>query len=180
MTDDDLISRSYADLNAELHRRSDGYGSSAGARWGDEVARVCREVGAESAIDYGCGKGTLKPALSGLCPDVRVREYDPAVPGKTATPRTPADVVACLDVLEHVEPDRVPAVLDHVARLSRSTAVVTVCTRPASEHKLLADGRNPHQCVRPLSWWVRRLSKRFREVDHRAVGDHEYLITAKK
>lgn len=175
---DNLISEQYERLNAELHQRSDGYGSSAGKRWGSVVAGWLDDVGAKSAIDYGCGKGTLKPALKDHGYEGRVREYDPCVRGKDSVPRTASDAVVCLDVLEHVEEDRINDVLDHVDSLAKKAVFATVCSRPASEHKLLADGRNAHQTIRPLAWWVRRFEKRFGSVEWETVGDHEYKITA--
>lgn len=177
--DDRLISPRYVDLNMELHQRSDGYGSSAGRLWAQHVADLAREVGAETVIDYGCGKATLKPALRDIAPDLRVREYDPAVFNKQAVPRQPVDLVVCLDVLEHVETDKVAAVVEHLASLAKSAVFATVCTRPASEHKLLADGTNPHATVRPLSWWIRRLGKRFSHVEWHGHGNHEYVIIAR-
>lgn len=178
MMDESLISGNYAALNAELHERSDGYGSSAGKRWAGTVDALIEQYGCKSVIDYGCGKGTLKPALQDLRSGLTIREYDPAISARSRVPRAPADMVVCLDVLEHVEEEKVPAVIEHLASLTKEVLFATVCTRPASEHKLLADGTNPHATIKPLSWWVRRLEKRFDVVSWDGVGDHEYKLIA--
>jgi FkbM family methyltransferase len=65
----------------------------------------------------------------------------------------------CTDVLEHVEPECVEAVLDDLCRVTMKAALVTVATRPAV--KVLADGRNAHLSIHPLAWWKERLLERF-------------------
>lgn len=104
-------------------------------------------------LDYGCGKGTLGAALG-----FAIQEYDPAVAGKDTAP-APADIVVCTDVLEHIEPDRLEAVLDDLQRLTRRVLYVHVATVPA--HKTLSDGRNAHLIVEPWSWWRERMNKRW-------------------
>ena len=83
-------------------------------------------------------------------PDANIREYDPAVPGKDAEPQ-PADLVICTDVLEHIEPDCLNDVLDHIRQVSLKYAFVNVSTRPAV--KFLQDGRNAHLIIQPADWW---------------------------
>src|SRR5690242_17345849 len=95
-----FISDEYQKLNYQLHRHEPLYGgNSAGRAVG--VAKFVEIAQAKTLLDYGCGKGTLKPALQALCPTLDIREYDPAMPGKTALPQ-PADAVVCMDVLEHI------------------------------------------------------------------------------
>lgn len=137
-----LITPHYRELNAELHRRMAAYGTG-GHRWADFV----RELAAGgSVLDYGCGKGTLKAALS----DLDVREYDPAIPGKDAAPDA-ADVVVCGDVMEHVEPEFTLQVLADLCRLATRAVLVVVSCVPS--RKRLADGRGAHINVKPAAWW---------------------------
>src|SRR5438045_9130959 len=107
-----FISDTYQKLNYDLHRQQPMYGGNSSGR-AARVAKCVQIVQAKTLLDYGCGKGTLKSALQGLCPDLDIREYDPAMPGKTAMPK-PADAVVCLDVLEHIEPKFLDAVLRHI------------------------------------------------------------------
>tara|TARA_S200002703_G_scaffold107486_1_gene93376 strand:+ start:2423 stop:2824 length:402 start_codon:yes stop_codon:yes gene_type:complete len=104
-------------------------------------------------LDYGCGKGTLGAALGR-----EIKEYDPAIPGKDERP-VAADIVACTDVLEHIEPDCIDDVLDDLARVTKSVLFVTVCVVPAK--KKLADGRNAHILLKPFDWWAGKLTERF-------------------
>ena len=147
------ISEEYRKANRLLHKSNPKYGTS-GAKWAKKVARLIARTGAETVLDYGCGKGLLAAGL----PDANSREYDPAVPGKDAEPE-PADLVVCTDVLEHIEPDCLDAVLDHLRQVTRKHAFVNISTRAAV--KFLEDGRNAHLIIQPPGWWKTRIEKYF-------------------
>jgi len=149
-----LISDEYRHANAEMHAQKAHYGSN-----GHRNAKVVRDLLAmhqcATVLDYGCGKGTLAAALRTV--DVEVNEYDPAIPGKDHAP-FPADLVACTDVLEHIEPECLGEVLDDLRRLTRKVLFVAVHTGPAA--KTLPDGRNAHLIQQPPSWWLPQLQER--------------------
>lgn len=144
-----LITENYRELNRELHNRVPTYGTG-GHKWSGYIATLAESLNARSILDYGCGKGTLAQAMR----DMDVREYDPAIEGKDAAPDK-ADVVACLDVLEHVEPECLDAVLAHIIVLANKAAVFDVACRESG--KKLADGRGAHINVQPAEWWEERL-----------------------
>lgn len=149
------ITEDYRALNAELHRTRKDYGRR-GGRHAARVLKLLKMFNASTVLDYGAGKGGLKAAL----PDVDVREYDPAIPGKD-TPPEPADILVCTDVLEHIEPECLDDVLAELERLTLKVAHVVIATQP-DQTKLLPDGRNPHLIVQPASWWQDRLAQHFR------------------
>ena len=151
------FSSEYRDLNRDLHRSNPDYGKAAYALapW---VLTLTKETGVRSILDYGCGKGTLKPALLALDPDIRVVEYDPAVPGKDADPQ-PCELVVCIDVLEHIEPDCLRDVLTHIQQVGLAGAMFVIDTKPSG--KTLADGRNTHLIVEDQLWWEETLSRYF-------------------
>lgn len=143
-----LISESYRSLNADLHKRA-----VFGQR-GDRHALVVRDLINEfggPVLDYGCGRATLAASM----PDVDVRNYDPAIPKYAADPE-PCPIVICTDVLEHIEPDCLDAVLAHLERLTLKVAHLVVATKPDGNKKL-ADGRDPHLIVKPAEWWLPKL-----------------------
>ncbi len=150
-----LLSDAYRELNAELHQREPSYGTT-GRRYVDVVRSLARKLSARHILDYGCGKCDLWAALKG---EIEVRNFDPALPGLDARP-DPADVVACIDVLEHVEPEYLESVLADLARVTLKAALFTIATRPAL--KLLADGTNPHRIIEQSPWWLERLGRYFR------------------
>lgn len=110
---------------------------------------MCEAAQTTDILDYGCGKRTLEEALG-----FPIANYDPAIPGLDEAPQ-PADIVSCTDVLEHIEPDCLPAVLSDIRRVTKRAVFLTIATRPAK--KFLADGRNAHLIQQPARWWVEQL-----------------------
>lgn len=148
----ELISSTYRELNRELHRTNLAYGIGAKERV-EVVKKLYESTKAKSLLDYGCGKGYLGKNLP-----FPIWEYDPAIEGKDDSPR-PADLVVCLDVLEHIEPDYLDVVLADLARCTLNTGYFVICTREAM--KTLPDGRNTHLIVKGKDWWEERLSEFF-------------------
>jgi len=167
----ELISAEYAALNAQLHRENLAYGVG-GAKHAPAVKAMKQRMNAESVLDYGCGKGQLAKAL-----DFPIWEYDPAIPGKEASPK-PADLVICSDVLEHVEPDKINWVLNDLQRVIRKVGYFVIHTGPAG--KTLPDGRNTHLLQQPRSWWEQKLSKRFRVEEVKQQGPLLHFVVSPK
>lgn len=149
----ELISNYYRQQNAELHKLRPDYGAG-GHRHAPQIRELAEAMQAQSILDYGCGKGTLADALTGL----NVRNYDPAFEDYATQP-VPADLVVCGDVLEHIEPDCLDAVLDDLQRVTKKCLFATIATRPAS--KFLPDGRNAHLIQEDLTWWLPKIWSRF-------------------
>jgi len=157
MPQNGLISDDYRAQQRALHENPD-YGV-ASLHYAPLVARVMASIDADELLDYGAGKGRLGPALAEqLKRPVNVHPYDPAVPEWAAAP-APCRFVACIDVLEHIEPERIDNVLDDLQRVTTGIGVFTVHTGPAV--KVLADGRNAHLIQQPPEWWLPRLKARF-------------------
>lgn len=162
----DLISDEYRKLNTQLHAEIKEYGAS-GHRWAQMVRDVARTLAATTILDYGAGKRSLERALG-----FGIVNYDPAVE-EISTPPLPADLVVCTDVLEHIEPDRIDAVLDDLRRLTVLGGFFAVATRPAK--KVLADGRNAHLIQQPVSWWMPKLFDRWQVLQMNDAG-HEFFV----
>jgi hypothetical protein len=152
MLRDDVISPEYREMQKTLHEQSEEYGISS-LMGGHLVQETIDHYKPDSVLDYGCGKGMLKLQFGDI-----VREYDPAIPGKDGEPE-PADLVVCTDVLEHIEPDKLDAVLDHIRSLARKAAYLIISTREAK--KTLPDGRNAHLIIETPEWWQERLKVYF-------------------
>lgn len=147
-----VISSEYRALNAQLHDSNLLYGIG-GGKHADVVRKLAEKLQTTSILDYGCGKGFLAKALP-----FPIWEYDPAIPGKDASPR-PADIVACTDVLEHIEPEHIRPVLADLRRCTRQVAYFVIHTGPSS--KTLADGRNSHVLQHDRAWWTKKLKRFF-------------------
>lgn len=146
------LSDSYRELNAELHRRNPNYGTT-GRRYVETVRTLARQYDVRHILDYGCGKRDLWAAMHA---DLDVRNFDPAIPGCDALPE-PADLVACIDVLEHVEPEYLNDVLHELSRLMIKVGFLTIATGPSL--KTLADGTNCHRLIENPSWWLDQVKK---------------------
>jgi 2-polyprenyl-3-methyl-5-hydroxy-6-metoxy-1,4-benzoquinol methylase len=161
------ITPEYQQLNRDMHQASETFGSH-GHRWANNVATVAQMMNSTSILDYGCGKGTLAKALQ-----LPVREYDPAIPGKDAEP-APADLVVCTDVLEHIEPECLDAVLDHIVSLAKRIAFFTIHCSAAE--KSLPDGRNAHLIQKDIPWWMAKINDRFVIAQSQIAGPHTLWI----
>ena len=149
------ISPAYLAEQQLLHKNP-GYGA-ASVHVAPFVARVIQRMDARSLSDYGAGKCRLQLALQELGIEIDYRPYDPAYPAYGAP--QPADLVTCIDVLEHVEPEYLDSVLSELAQVTVRLGFFTVHTGPAL--KLLSDGRNAHLIQRPMAWWAHSISKYF-------------------
>ncbi len=104
---------------------------------------------------WAAGHAALCPHLNTLMMD------DPCIP-EYADPPPPCDLVYCGDVLEHVEPDCLNAVLNDLRRLTLKAVLLVICTGPAA--KTLQDGRNAHLIQEGPRWWLDALDERW-EID---------------
>ena len=145
------ITPEYLEQNRKLHEG--GHYGSSGQRWAKTVLNVCDVANSRDVLDYGCGQRTLERGL-----DFPIRNYDPCIAGLDAEPE-PADVVACTDVLEHIEPACLDEVLDDLRRVTRKVGFFVIANRPAE--KTLPDGRNAHLIQEGVEWWLPKLQQRF-------------------
>lgn len=154
------ISDDYLRQQKELHKNPNYGVASIG--YAPIVKQLIEQFGSRSLADYGAGKCNLKRKLDELgVTGFEYFPYDPAFP-EYGEP-TPADLVCCIDVLEHIEPDFLDNVMRDLHRIVRKYGFVTIHTGPAV--KVLSDGRNAHLIQRPASWWLPILSRYF-EVIH--------------
>lgn len=153
---DRTISPEYRELNRQLHADRPDYGIS-GQRWADLIDSLIEAGKYKTVLDYGCGKETLQEAL----PHRVIIGYDPAVEGRQVA--IPSDLVVCTDVLEHIEPDCIDAVIDDLFDATKKTLFFSIALLPAQ--KVLADGRNAHLLIQPPEWWRAKLERRFEIID---------------
>lgn len=104
---------------------------------------------------------------------LQYQAYDPGVPRFSSAP-VPAEMVACIDVLEHIEPEYLNGVLDDLARLTESVLFASVHTGPAI--KVLSDGRNAHLTQQPLNWWLPEFMDRFELQTVQTTSEHGFFI----
>ena len=171
-----LISDHYRAQQTELHKNAD-YGV-ASVHWAPTVADLARQAKPRHILDYGAGKGRLGAELAKLLKQpFELRQYEPAMPALVAPP-VPSDLVACIDVLEHIEPDCLDAVLDDLKRVTAKIGIYTIATGPAM--KTLPDGRNAHLIQEGPEWWLPKLFARFRVRSFADQGETLVVIVTPK
>jgi hypothetical protein len=154
-----LISKQYQAVLTLEHSASK-WGST-GLRHAPFVNDLMVQHGFNSLLDYGSGQGLLARWFARDMLKIQLQEYEPGIPHLADPPR-PAELVACVDVMEHVEPDCVIAVLDHIQQLAQRMVYFHISLRPAA--RILNDGRNAHLTVKPMSWWIALLTERWHSV----------------
>lgn len=155
-----LITERYRDQQKQMHETT-VYGI-ASAQYAPMVAKVIDQYAVDDLLDYGAGSRlTLIKTIAEqrlVKRKFNYHAYEPAIEMYAKTPE-PAEMVACIDVLEHIEPNCLDAVLDDLKRVTKKIGLFTIATVLAG--KTLPDGRNAHLIVEPAEWWLPRLTDRF-------------------
>lgn len=153
------VSEDYRKQQVALHD-SGTYGGMGESSYAGIVAEVINRLEIGHLLDYGCGSRlSLAQGLKGkVGHKLKYQAYDPCVE-KYSSPPVPAELVVCLDVLEHIEEDHIDEVLDHLEELTESIGFFSVDCGPALKN--MSDGRNAHILQRPPEWWLPRIMARF-------------------
>ena len=147
-----LISEEYRKLNEQYHRELSIYGTGSKVEF-INILELCDKLKSIDVLDYGCGKAlSWKKDLFQFKPKL----YDPAFPEYSVKP-DPADIVLCLGVLEHVEPELLDNVLDDLFRCVKKIGVFLIDLKPS--RNTLPDGSYPHRIVESIDWWKNKLDK---------------------
>ncbi len=164
-----LITPEYQALQSQFHLARPDYGIS-GSKYVEPVLSFAEKLQTRDILDYGCGKATLQKGIP-----FPIQNYDPCNAEYERRP-TPATIVVCTDVLEHIEIDCLKAVLDDIRELTKQLLFVNVACRPAK--KFLPDGRNAHLIQENPNWWLTWLLPRFNLHSFQAGnGDFTALFT---
>lgn len=155
-----LISEEYRAQQKHLHETT-AYGT-ASIGMAPLVAEIVNAMGVTHLLDYGSGSMcNLMKTINEkrlVKHSFKYQPYDPAVQRFADAP-VPAEMVACIDVLEHIEPELLDNVLNDLERLTEIVGIFSVHTGPAV--KVLPDGRNAHLIQRPMEWWLPKIWERF-------------------
>ncbi len=173
-----LISDEYKRQQEQMHRDYE-YGT-ASKHYAPLVARVINTYHVERMLDYGAGRGNLLKTLVKerlLQKPLKVQHYEPTNPEWAFEP-DPCEMVACIDVLEHVEPDLIENVLDDLQRVTLRIGAFSIATEPAM--KTLPDGRNAHLIVEGPEWWLPKILERFELHVYQKQLDGMFLLVMAK
>lgn len=168
--------RHYIKQCALHHKTSKTFSGNVCLKHASDIINLAAQVGAQSGLDYGCGKGNQYSRefdYGGKVADLQVHlgfivdKWDPAVKGFAGTPLDrQRDLVWCTDVMEHIPEEDIDFVASELVRLARKALFVTVATYPAK--KSLPNGENAHVTVKPVEWW----NDRFEGPVHERMRDN--------
>ncbi len=167
------FSPEYQKQQEKLHKKGN-YGVTA-QKYGATVSQIIDKLEIDTLLDYGCGSNlsltdTLRPNR-----DIKYQGYDIGVPEYSEAP-VPSEMVTCIDVLEHIEPEYLDNVLDHLEELTEVVLFASVHMGPAG--KVLDDGRNAHLTQQPPEWWLPKFLERFSLQTFQLVSPVEFFVIA--
>lgn len=165
-----LISEGYRQQQEALH--SNGNYGTASIFYAPIVSEICNKLEVLHLLDYGCASCNLFKNLK-VNHAMKLQAYDPAI-AKYSTSPAPAEMVACIDVLEHIEPELLDNVLDDLERVTEAVIFMTIDTAPAQ--KVLPDGRNAHLTQQPMNWWLPKIWDRFDVQSVQVTSSHSFYV----
>jgi len=172
------ITKEYLELQKKLHLNPN-YGV-ASLSFAPIVAEIIMKANIKSLSDYGAGKKNLLIGINNNgVTDIEYFPYDPAFP-EYGGPVT-SQLVCCIDVLEHIEPELIENVIQDLASIVTNLGFFSIHMGPAI--KILADGRNAHLIQKPSSWWLTKIVKHFEIVQlmsHQIMGNGIWMIVRPK
>ena len=154
----------YTNAYKEIHDKNPGFGSrydAGGLTSNIGIAiKSVSENNINSMLDYGTGKGALVDHLKKtLGEKYLIDGYDPAVDAWSKKPERRYNLVTCIDVLEHLEPNSIDNVLNEIKRITEGFCFLLIDLQPAVQY--LQNGRNAHTLLAPYDWWAGKLSNYF-------------------
>ena len=162
----DVVSQDYKEQLQKLHS-STVWGETAQNMVG-RIKPVIDKYDLKELVDYGSGHGGFRKSLNDT--SYSIHEYDPGIPGKDVL-APEKDFLLSIDVLEHIEPDKIDSVLEDMQRIMQKAGFFSIATGPA--RKILPDGRNAHLIIEDADWWTEKVSKYFTIVDTQV---HSYTV----
>lgn len=154
------ITDEYRELNRKFHEERGDWGGY-GSKWAPGIKELSKTLNTQNILDYGAGKKTLAAALP-----FPIRSYEPAF--DTETP-SPADIVVCTHVLEHVEPECLSFAVSELKRLTKKALFLVAGTGESG--KILPDGRDSNLIQVEVKDWVGMLEDHFttiRQINRRS------------
>lgn len=124
-------------------------------RYAERIKRLVDELGCETMLDYGCGKGVQyrRPMESGqMLEDFfgmrgRIAKYDPGLPEVAKLPDGEFDIVICTQVLCWIPKADIPWVVDLLC--DRARKAVFIGERIRAPKKTINAGMEEHM---PYNW----------------------------
>jgi len=143
----------YIELHKQLHNQSSlHFTGKSLEKYIDTIDQLISDKDCDTILDYGCGKAKFWPShWSG-----KVQGYDPAYAKFSHLP-SKADIVLCVDVMEHIPESEIDNVLKDINSLADKWCFFAIDTKKAK--KKFPDGSNCHVTIKPFEWWQEKLKQ---------------------
>ena len=175
---ENLISKEYKEKIVAFHKKRH-WGYAFEKRTPSLIYKYMALSQANSILDYGAGYGEFKKQMDDKYPNAKfnIHEYEPGIVGKDEDPPV-CDATVCFDVLEHIEPNKIDNVLQHIYDKTNKWAYVVICCVPA--RKTFPDGQNLHLLIREPNWWLEKFKYEWDMLDIEDSGGHLKILLIKK
>lgn len=169
-----LCSIEYREILQHEHNTPNKWGVVAKNRFA-HIVKFIKNYDCNDILDYGAGSANrLSDMLESKYPGkFTCTDYDPGIPEISQKP-APHNLVTCIDVLEHVEPELLNNVLSDLQRVTLKAGFFVVCTTPAE--RILKNGKNAHLIIETANWWEQKLSEYF-DLDFVTKSKFELIVT---
>jgi hypothetical protein len=130
------------------------------AEYKHNIFEIIKNNNVKTILDYGCGKAKFHSILfnnkkvPGSPMDISITPYDPAVAQFSNKPIDRYDLVLCIDVMEHVQEDKVDEVLKDIFTYSNKVFLTITCY---AAKQILTNGKNAHYTIKEPDWWKEKL-----------------------
>jgi|GEM_PF-859776 len=162
-----ILSEQYGMMHTSAAQAVGQVGDFAGTRMNFIYAPLIKDFlqahEVTSLLDYGGGRGlqyqpmeqpggSVFPGLASYYRVETARSFDAGWPVECPYPAGEKfDAVVSCDVLEHIDQDDLPWVVDELFAFARKAIFVAIGSYPAA--KTLPNGENAHCTIKPSSWW---------------------------
>lgn len=166
MNTNKYISEYMLEQNEKFHSYRPDYGTF-GKKWKKGVLSLKERTDSETILDYGAGKQSLAKSF-----DFSIQNYDPAVKEISELP-SPADLLICTHILEHIEPDLLINILEHIKYLTNKAFLIVV--DPGPSNKIMPDGRDSNLIQKSVKEWQEQLKNFFTEFDIININRQKFI-----
>jgi len=168
------ISSEYRDALTEFHERSN-WGVTGAIYGGPTLTNLFEafpEI--ETILDYGCGEGALKKYFDDKGVQKNWTLYDPGMPQYKEKPKGTFDLVITTDVLEHVEPHMMSAVLKELSEYSNDFLYNDIACYLTNKQFPFGPyiGQDLHINLEAPDTWRKRLQS----LNHTEIASKPYIV----
>ena len=152
--------------NGKIRTSEETYNGKSTLIFAKLIKEIITKNNIKTMLDYGCGKGFFykNPSNQNGLEITSLKNYwgididlyDPCFEENSNLDENKSyDLVACIDVLEHIPTNDINWVLEKLLTKAKKYLFINVACHPAIA--LLPNGNNAHVYVQPPKWWYEKI-----------------------